>query len=346
MVEHALLRIGKHAFSWNYHIPYVWLLLFDIKLYKKGKFRSRIKDVEERLTSFGITIEKIEEMLAVLSGWNKEEWKNNRHKVILSTDYYEPPLPSEISEEELDPNFVLEFLEEDEGVYEVTQLYRILLTLPKEKRNSTVVLDVHDLIMSETFDDAEVYYSAARESLVNKIIAYNNLFSFIAIDESIERLVLKKIQTLNENDLITAVIVPLFSRMGYHKVQSVQHHGPNEFGQDIPLFYDINKFGQRIYYGAQVKAKNVHLNAKKKTGNAVSIANQLNVALSIPFRDDEDNTEKKIDNVMAITSGEIKDAARKFLQNEFANRRLTMIDGKVLSKSIIKYQLAPQVLSL
>ena len=60
---------------------------------------------------------------------------------------------------------------------------------------------------------------------------------------------------------------PLFEAMGFHDV--IEFHGALEFGKDI-VFYEEDKFGERIYYSVAVKAQDIH-GSVGKSGNASEV---------------------------------------------------------------------------
>ena len=138
-------------------------------------------------------------------------------------------------------------------------------------------------------------------------------------------------------------MVPILSKIGFHNIERVPHHGPNELGLDIRPFYEVDKFNNRIYYGAQVKAINIHTNSRKE-GHVEDIIRQLFHAFDSWFLDREDNENKKIDRVMLVTSQRINDSAKKVLKENFPNRRLISIDGEALARYAINYGLTTKIL--
>lgn len=351
----AIIKIGKNTFRWKWSVPFAWLISFPPSSYKKGKLKTTVGNVKAKFNLLGITIEKLEEQLSILTGINKNIWKDNRDKIRLGD--LEDSFRKEILkkdknyeegiiefDEHLIPVIALEVLEEDEGLYEITLLYKILLLLEIEEDNVPMILDITEIEYMEGYTNFEDLYNSIEKSLVNKMIAYNSIFNFVVVNKEREKMVLEKIKILDEKSLINDVIIPLLLKMGYHHPKQVLHHGPREYGLDIRPFYEINKFGQKTYYGAQVKTLNINLNSKSK-GNAAYIANQLDVALNTAFLDEEDNVKKMIDKVMLITTGKINDLARNYLGDKF-KRQLQIIDGTLLAKNIVKYQIDTQVLSI
>jgi hypothetical protein len=159
-----------------------------------------------------------------------------------------------------------------------------------------------------------------------------------------QRLVLGKIRSLNEDQLIKEVLIPLFRKMQF-AVKMIPHHGPNEFGRDLH-FYKLNDFGRRIYYAAQVKAVDIPTNSRKIEGNAAAIANQLEMALLSETIDEGDNVRKGIDNVILVTSRQVNYHASEYLNKKFRNRQLTILDGQAISELIAKYKIRIWVMGI
>ena len=88
----------------------------------------------------------------------------------------------------------------------------------------------------------------------------------------INLLIEDRIRNLNEDSFIDSVMIPLLQSMDYHSVTRVADHGQNEYGQDIRLFYKIDEFGRRVYYGAQVKSVDISSNSTDTKGNVASIS--------------------------------------------------------------------------
>jgi len=76
----------------------------------------------------------------------------------------------------------------------------------------------------------------------------------------------RRLTSLDEDQLIDLVAVPLLRRMGYANVERVTHHGPGEAGIDIEPFYETNKLGQLMFSGAQTKTKRIHKSAGQQAG--------------------------------------------------------------------------------
>ena len=121
------------------------------------------------------------------------------------------------------------------------------------------------------------------------------------------------------------------------------HHGQNEYGQDIRLFYKIDESdGESIISRAQVKSVDISSNSTDTKGNVASISNQLDIALTAEFTDDEDNTNKTIDTIILITSKRINDNAMNFLHRKYP--QLTILDGLKIAELVNKYDLTEKII--
>ncbi|MCK4613922.1 MAG: HEAT repeat domain-containing protein, partial [Thermoplasmata archaeon] len=115
------------------------------------------------------------------------------------------------------------------------------------------------------------------------------------------------LQKLNEADLRTKVLIPLFQKMGYRGI--IHYHGTLEKGKDI-VFYGEDKLGEREYAGVVVKAAKIHGRAGEG-GNASEVLVQAQQTFTIPFPDIVDGTEKRIDRVFIVSSHDIDSSARE-----------------------------------
>lgn len=342
MANLAVLTIGEKSFYWKWDVPFIWLILFSPSNHKDGIFVTNAKAAMEKLVELGITLDKLEDKLSVLTNLDKLEWKESRINLIQdeinSKEYLDKNM--------LPPDTWLRILSEREGLYEITQLYKISILLNNVQFDTKITLDIEELqMMDERYYNIEDLYYTKESNLVDKMIALQSIFDFLIMDYKMVQIVLKKIVKLDERKLIDNVIIPLLVKMGFRTPKQVSHHGPREFGQDIKLFYEYNKFGQKTYYGSQVKSTNINMNSKKQKENAAAIANQLDVALSMKFIDEEDKIEKKVDKIMLITSGKITDDAKKYYVNRFS-RNIDVIDGELLAENVVRYKLSNQVLAL
>lgn len=168
-------------------------------------------------------------------------------------------------------------LELRDGLGELVGLYKILLALSDSNLSEKVTLDIRVFVKYYENEPMQVYVDV-KQNFIDKVKMYDYLFDYTV--DTIDKVsaVHDKIRQFSEDDLINRVLLPLLFRMEFQKVERTPYHGQKEQGLDIRLFYEIDKFGRRIYYGAQVKAIDIHTNSRRE-GNAASINNQVEVAL-------------------------------------------------------------------
>lgn len=359
MGNYSVLIVGDYAFRLKYDVPYPWCMLFNesdkiesedeygqVNYYYHNVFVATAQDLIQRAKVAGLNLDELEKKLELLTGVDALIWKKYRRYVIdpdkeklhrqLLTDGYDED--DDTSYPNL--NLHIEIMTDSEGLYDIAGLYWLLVALENVDSREEVVLDLSDL----EFQGNPLV--EVKQEFVDKVTTYNFLFKNTINTSDQIALIRKKIQKLDENSFIDLVLIPLLQYMGYQNVKRVLHHGPNEFGQDIRLFYKVDEFGRRIYYGAQVKAVKISSTANDIRGNVAAICNQLDAALNIEFTDDEDNVNKKIDIMMLITSKQINDNAKIFLHNKYPNRQLLVLDGSKISELVNKYNMTEKILGI
>ncbi len=147
----------------------------------------------------------------------------------------------------------------------------------------------------------------------------------------------KILHNFSETQLVNSIIVSLFKSMGFKDISIT--HGINEHGLDL-IFYKETEFGEREYTGVQVKAVKIHGTAGK-TGNATEILVQANQAFSHSFHDIYDNSTRKIDRFIVITSHDIDNTARDSIKDQLlsmkVHKTIHFFDGTKLIDLIDKH---------
>jgi len=343
----AYLRAGSYKlFSPKYEVPHSWCMIFEGIKPVRGIFKLEVRSAKKKLNATGMTLEKLEEKIAEFTGWPATVWKENRRFIL--TDDRDGLEKKEIQDnvDTNDDNYenaldLLDQIIEDEGLYELVYLYQLLILLEMVKPDELIQLNVREF--RDDYDNFEELIQDEKRKFTDKVSMYNFLFSHTVPNKDQTQLVLDKLQELKEDEIIRQVLIPLLNKMGFHNAESNEFHGPGELGADTKLFYELDRFGNRFYYAAQIKAMDIHTDSRRE-GHAESVTNQLSLALNSKFIDSEDNEEKSIDRVMLITSGKIKDGARKFLHEKFENRSLVVIDGKKLAESLVKHDLVERTI--
>lgn len=353
MGDYPYLKVGrKYTFtSMRYQIPYSWCMIFDeISPTSEGFYKTSVRFAKDKLATTGITLDNLERRIAEYSGWDKKYWEKYR-KFVLGQD--ESRLSRKLEKDgfsESDnfyPNVLdlLEQMEEDEGLIEVPALYRLALALEDSQEELKVSLDLTEFMeyYKQDNENPEKILSDVKGTFVGKVDIYNYLFGHIVGTSDRKQLVLDRIRSLNEDQVIDQVLVPLLTKLGFHSIERVPHHGPYELGLDIRPFYEVDKFNNRIYLGAQVKTVNIHTNSRKE-GHVDDVVRQISHALDSWFLDKEDNEKKQIDRVILVTSHRVNDSAKEVLNHKFPNRKLVTIEGKALAEYVVKYGLVNRIL--
>lgn len=171
-------------------------------------------------------------------------------------------------------------------------------------------------------------------------------FSFLVrSNPDYHHLVQNRISSLNEDELIHRVLVPLLRVMGYEDVRPVESHGQGELGRDILPFRKQNEFGMMEYLAIQAKAVKIHGKATVQEGNAAELLNQALTAFRVPFVDPADHEQKRIDRFLIVTNNGITSDARTSIEAGMEkNRKIVFIDGWKLSELIIENDLGLYVL--
>jgi|SRR3989339_861974 len=115
---------------------------------------------------------------------------------------------------------------------------------------------------------------------------------------------------MNKEEIYTQqTIIPLLRKMGYLEV--TYNHGISEFGKDV-LFAEYDKFGNKKYYAAQIKAKDISGNNQ---GDMTDIINHITKAFCICFDDLITKEKKYISEFFIITSGKFTESAHKMIND-------------------------------
>lgn len=153
------------------------------------------------------------------------------------------------------------------------------------------------------------------------------------------------IQRLSEDELITVVLCPLLSSLGFKGVKRISFHGPGESGGDFHPFYKTNEFGKIVYYSAQAKAVKIHSKAGVKEGNVNQLIDQLKKLFRTPFKSFIDNTEKRISYAFVFSSRDITPEARDQFFHEIKNsQNVSFIDVDDMINFIVDRGLTDQIL--
>jgi hypothetical protein len=117
----------------------------------------------------------------------------------------------------------------------------------------------------------------------------------------------------SEDEFTERLLVPLFQRLGFHRVSAVGHKEKTlEFGKDLWMKYQLPT-GHWIYFCAQVKREKIDASAVGATNNVAAVLAQARMAIDHPIFDPDANRKVLLDHVFLISAGEITRAARTWL---------------------------------
>jgi len=130
----------------------------------------------------------------------------------------------------------------------------------------------------------------------------------------------------SEDEFTEKVLVPLFQRLGFHRVSPTGHaEKALEFGKDLWMKYQLPT-SHWIYFCAQIKKDKIDSSAAGGNNNVSTVLNQARMAIDHPIFDPEANRKVLLDHVFLISAGEITKAARTWLVEQLdAGRRRHII---------------------
>lgn len=121
------------------------------------------------------------------------------------------------------------------------------------------------------------------------------------------------LDTVSEDDFTEKVLVPLFQRLGFHRVSPSGHtEKALEFGKDLWMKYQLPT-SHWIYFCAQIKRDKIDASGAGGNNNVATILNQARMAIDHPIFDSDTNRKVLLDHLYLISAGEITRAARTWL---------------------------------
>jgi hypothetical protein len=133
-------------------------------------------------------------------------------------------------------------------------------------------------------------------------------------DEIVQRQKLADfLDAASEDEFTEKVLVPLFQRLGFHRVSLTGHAEKTlEFGKDLWMKYQLPT-SHWIYFCAQIKKDKIDSSGASGNNNVATVLNQARMAIDHPIFDPEANRKVLLDHVLLISAGEITKAARAWL---------------------------------
>ncbi len=359
MANVCILTIGGEDFitsKWNIP-PYLMVLFKPEDRTRENEhiyYRSTAGKVRVRLDQIGLSLEKLKTAVKKLHIVSDDvidyvpiyfSERRNLDKMFgigfgaIEEGYI--PAGSQVDDIPGDIDFLLSEFEDDPRYSPVGHLWLLRLLCEYLDEATPVVLDPNQIIDTWEVENPEEVdlHRELLSDFADEIDAYNQLFQMLLMPVDDVRLI-SILHSLKEDELINDIVVPLLDEMGFKSVASVAHHGVGELGKDIKPFYTENPFGIREYYAVQTKAARIHSQSGKK-GNVNEVIDQIKTARIVPFVDPTDNSKKKIDHLLIITShGFTVDAQRQIEETVEGKREVMLMDDQMLLRLLRKHESA------
>ncbi len=149
---------------------------------------------------------------------------------------------------------------------------------------------------------------------------------------------LAAIAALSEQQLRTAVLIPLLIKMGYQ--EPFEHHHANERGKDIVCKEWDEKLEKLFFVALVVKAGDI-TGSVSGNDSIFTVINQVKQCFNEPYRDIYQLKEVQIDRCFIVASGRITapvmDSALGTLKQERLDKVTTFMDGTRLISRIDKH---------
>jgi hypothetical protein len=121
------------------------------------------------------------------------------------------------------------------------------------------------------------------------------------------------LDTASEDEFTGKVLVPLFQRLGFHRVSPTGHAEKTlEFGKDLWMKFQLPT-RHWIYFCAQIKKDKIDSSGAGGNNNIATVLNQARMAIDHPIFDPDANRKVLLDHVFLISAGEITKSARAWL---------------------------------
>ena len=118
------------------------------------------------------------------------------------------------------------------------------------------------------------------------------------------------LESASEDQFTEKVLVPLFQRLGFHRVSAAGHKEKTlEFGTDLWMKYQLPT-GHWLYFCAQIKKEKINSSGVGGSKNVANVLTQAKMAIEHPIFDPDANRKVLLDHVFIISAGEITRAAK------------------------------------
>lgn len=144
------------------------------------------------------------------------------------------------------------------------------------------------------------------------------------------------LDSASEDELTEMLLVPLFQRLGFHRVTPGGHKEKIlEFGKDLWMKY-LLPTGHWLYFCAQIKRDKIDAGGTSNN-NAANVLTQVRMAIDHPIFDPDTNRKVLLDHVFVVAGGDITRAARTWLVEQLdagQRRHIIFMDrGELLDHS-------------
>jgi len=127
-----------------------------------------------------------------------------------------------------------------------------------------------------------------------------------------------------EEKFIKEEIIPLLNNLGFERIRF--NHGNREFGKDV-VFSEIDRFGNRVYYGVQAKCGDISGGADSFIN---TISNEIDDAFDVPYYSTELKEDCFLSRIFVICSGKYTSNAIEKISQKITKRKsnVIFIDGE------------------
>ncbi len=129
----------------------------------------------------------------------------------------------------------------------------------------------------------------------------------------------QRLQKIPDEKAFRDDLCTLLKKMGYKGVELL--HGANEHGKDIVFYATEAIIGERQYIAVVAKIGKLTGGTSKDSGHIVNIANQIKLAMTIPFNNTTTKKEQYINTVWVVTNDTISEPAKKEILNRFGDEK-------------------------
>ncbi len=110
------------------------------------------------------------------------------------------------------------------------------------------------------------------------------------------------LDTASEDEFTERVLVPLFQRLGFHRVSPSGHtEKALEFGKDLWMKYQLPT-SHWIYFCAQIKRDKIDASGAGGNSNVATVLNQARMAIDHPIFDSDTNRKVLLDHLYLISA--------------------------------------------